>query len=64
LVCPVTSKAKGYPFEVSVRAGRIGGVALADQVRSVDWRLRRAKLAARADNIAVQSALSKARLLL
>jgi mRNA interferase MazF len=33
---PITSNAKGYPFEVIVRAGSITSVALADQVKSLD----------------------------
>jgi mRNA interferase MazF len=41
LVCPITSKAKGYPFEVriSTKSG-INGVILADQIKSLDWRAR------------------------
>lgn len=43
---PVTSARKGYPFEVSLPAGsRVTGVALADQVKSLDWRARRADFA-------------------
>jgi mRNA interferase MazF len=44
LCCPVTNQAKGYPFEVSVTAssGKVTGVALADQVRCLDWRSRNA----------------------
>lgn len=43
LVCPVTSHAKGYPFEVSLPPGLpISGVVLADQVKSADWRARQA----------------------
>ena len=44
LICPVTSKVKGYPFEVplSTTAG-IQGVVLADQLRSLDWRARGAE---------------------
>ena len=44
LTCPVTSKVKGYPFEVpvSTTAG-VQGVVLADQLRSLDWRARRAE---------------------
>lgn len=46
LMCPVTSQVKGYPFEVALpKAAGIVGVVLADQVRSVDWRARRAELA-------------------
>jgi mRNA interferase MazF len=44
---PITSNIKGYPFEVSVKAGSaITGVALADQLKSVDWRVRLADFAA------------------
>jgi mRNA interferase MazF len=46
LVCPITSQAKGYPFEVALPyRAKVAGVILADQVRSVDWRARRAKRA-------------------
>lgn len=44
LACPITSKIKGYPFEVAVEGERINGVVLSDQVRCLDWRSRHAKL--------------------
>jgi mRNA interferase MazF len=37
--CPVTTKIKGYPFEVPL-SGSPPSVALADQVKSLDWRRR------------------------
>ena len=40
LVVPITSKQKGYPFEVSVHKGAIKGVILADQIKSLDWKQR------------------------
>ncbi len=40
--CPMTTKIKNYPFEVVV-AGAIPSAVLADQVKSLDWRKRRAK---------------------
>ncbi len=48
--CPITSRQKGYPFEValppaSAESGGVTGIVLADQVRSVDWRVRRAERA-------------------
>jgi mRNA interferase MazF len=53
---PITSKAKGYPFEVIVRAGgSITGVALADQVKSLDWRARLADFAAQASPATLRS---------
>lgn len=46
LVCPVTSHVKGYPFEVALPPGsRVAGVVLADQVKSLDWRVRKARFA-------------------
>jgi mRNA interferase MazF len=40
--CPMTTHIKSYPFEVLI-AGPTPSVVLADQVRSLDWRQRRAK---------------------
>ncbi len=46
LVCPVTSRIKGYPFEVPLPPGLpIGGVVLADHIKSLDWKERRAEVA-------------------
>jgi len=43
LVCPVTSKPKGYPFEVVLPDGlEVTGAILSDQLKSLDWRARRA----------------------
>lgn len=43
LVCPITSRAKGYPFEVALPPDfQTRGVILCDQVKSLDWRARRA----------------------
>jgi len=43
LFCPVTSHIKGYPFEVLIPpGGRLAGAVLADQVKSLDWRARKA----------------------
>ncbi len=51
--CPMTTSIKGYPFEVRV-AGSKGGVVLADQVKSLDWRARGARASHRvsADELA------------
>lgn len=40
LICvPLTTKVKGYPFEVPIKASR-DSVALVDHVKSIDWRGR------------------------
>jgi mRNA interferase MazF len=44
ILCPITSQVKGYPFEVAVSSGsKLAGVILADQVKNLDWRVRKAK---------------------
>ena len=40
IACPITSKKKGYPFEVDIDGKRVSGVALSDQVKSLDWQQR------------------------
>jgi mRNA interferase MazF len=40
VACAMTTQKKGYPFEVEMPDG---GVVLADQVRSLDWRFRNAQ---------------------
>jgi mRNA interferase MazF len=43
-MCPITSRIKGYPFEVMIPAGLpVTGVVLSDQIKSLDWRIRRAE---------------------
>ncbi len=44
IMCPVTSQAKGYPFEVALPDGLpVTGVVLSDQAKSLDWRSRGAE---------------------
>jgi mRNA interferase MazF len=41
IFCPITSQAKGYPFEVEISGVKaIKGVVLADQLKSFDWNKR------------------------
>jgi mRNA interferase MazF len=45
LVCPVTSRAKGYPFEVPLPAGLdVRGAIISDQVRCLAWQKRQPRL--------------------
>lgn len=43
LCCPMTTQIKGYPFEVLIGSQQDQAV-LADQVKSLDWQVRRAEL--------------------
>lgn len=40
LCCPMTTQLKGYPFEVVI-AGNHPSAVLADQVKSLDWVVRK-----------------------
>lgn len=43
ICCPMTTQVKGYPFEVRVETDGLTSVVLADQVKSLDWKVRRAQ---------------------
>ncbi len=44
ILCPITNQAKGYPFEVLLpQEVDVTGVILSDQVKSLDWRVRKAE---------------------
>lgn len=65
LLCPVTSRVKGYPFEVRLPKGLgVHGVVLADQVRSLDWRRREAERIEAVPEAVVQEVIAKVRTLL
>lgn len=60
ILCPITTKVKGYPFEVPLPEGlETSGVVLADQVRSLDWRARRAAPVGRVPRQTVREVLGK-----
>jgi len=48
IACPITTKIKGYPFEVRIKVGTINGVILADQIKNLDWNARRVKFVEKA----------------
>lgn len=65
LVCPITNQIKGYPFEVLLPPDEsVTGVILADQVRSLDWRTRKAEFIARLSASIVEETLAKLNTLL
>ena len=65
ICCPITNQVKGYPFEVELPAGLpVSGAILADQVRTLDWRARRAELACRAPGDVVREVMSRLAVLL
>ncbi|MBX3301419.1 MAG: endoribonuclease MazF [Nitrospira sp.] len=65
LCCPMTSQRKGYPFEVVI-AGETDreSVILADQVKSLDWKVRKAVKKGTASSDVIVETLGKLQTLL
>ena len=64
-MCPVTNQIKGYPFEVMIPEGLpISGAVLSDQVKSLDWRQRKAELICILPPISLSEVFQKLRTLL
>ena len=66
IVCPITSRAHGWPFEVEVPAGLLPGkkgvgavssVIVADAVRQVDYRQREMEFVSQAPRDVVENVL-------
>jgi mRNA interferase MazF len=65
LFCPITSHVKGYPFEVLIPTGLpVSGAVLADQIKSLDWKTRRADSIGRLPADFVDTVLAKTKSLL
>lgn len=78
--CPMTTQIKNYPFEVLIAGGESAGqrpanreigaprvvpsVVLADQVKSLDWRKRRAKRKGRVSAAELEEVRAKVRALI
>ncbi|MDP6525114.1 MAG: endoribonuclease MazF [Kiritimatiellia bacterium] len=60
IVCPVTKQVKGYPFEVIIPDGlKASGAILSDQVKSLDWRKRKASRLCSLPETTVRQVLNK-----
>ena len=62
--CPLTTQIKGYPFEVEFKLDGVPCAVLADQVKSLDWRSRRAKHKGKVDQKVLDEIQAKLKLLL
>jgi mRNA interferase MazF len=60
LCCPITTQVKGYPFEVAIEGTtKVRGVILADQVKSLDWQVRRAEKKGRVAKSVLEEVVDK-----
>ncbi len=65
IICPITSQVKGYPFEVKIPDNiEISGVILSDQIKSLDWKTRKAELICKLPKEALQETINKINALL
>ncbi len=65
LLCPITTRVKGYPFEVVIPEGlKATGAILSDQIKSLDWKARDASLLCRLPEETIKDVLNKAGTLL
>ena len=59
IACPITSARRGYPFHVTIPADcDVTGVVMVEQVKSIDFRARKAKRIGQAPDAVLDAALS------
>jgi mRNA interferase MazF len=65
IACPITRQIKGYPFEVLLPpSGAISGAVLSDQVKSLDWKVRRIAFEAKVPESVITEVRERLRVLL
>jgi mRNA interferase MazF len=65
ILCPITSKKKGYPFEVSLPPKMpVSGAVLSDQVKNMDWKSRNIEFICKLDDRSIEEVLQRIHTLL
>jgi len=65
ICCPITNQEKGYPFEVKIPDGLlVKGVILSDQIKSLDWQVRKADFITQLPQDVIEEVLNKLNTLL
>jgi len=64
IFCPITSKEKGYPFEVLIKGKNIKGAVLSDQIKNLDWTIRKAEFIEEIDKLALKEIEDNIKLLI
>lgn len=60
IVCPVKVKARGYPFEVLIPPdSKVNGIILADQIKSINWKIRNTEYICKLPDGKISEVLSK-----
>jgi mRNA interferase MazF len=59
IVCPLTTTDRGYPFHVAITANpHVSGFVMVEQVKSIDYHAREAKLIGKASDNLLDEVLS------
>lgn len=59
IVCPVTATDRAFPFHVPIAdQGKVTGFVMAEQIKSIDFRARRAKHIGKAPSVVLDEVLS------
>jgi mRNA interferase MazF len=64
IFCPITSKEKGYPFEVRITNKKIDGVVLSDQVKNLDWGKRDIEFITKSKKEELEEVIDKLKILI
>jgi mRNA interferase MazF len=60
VICPITNEQKGFPWEVEIPVNDfVSGVVLADQIKNLDWRHRRADFVCTTDDDLLKDVIEK-----
>ena len=59
VMCPMTTQAKGYPFEVPITSGSVQGVVLSDYLKNLDWRERKVTYKGKAAGPVLKEVMNK-----
>jgi mRNA interferase MazF len=64
LCLPITSKVKGYPFEIPIDLEGVKGAILLDHIRSLDWQFRKAEKITKISSFMLHEVTEKLKLLI
>lgn len=64
IFCPITSKSKGYPFEIKLKLKKITGVVLSDQIKNLDYKARQAEFVEKATDTILKKIIENINLLI
>jgi mRNA interferase MazF len=65
ILCPITNRVKGYPFEVLIPPGLdVTGAILSEQVKNLDWRARKVEYVCTLSGATITEVLQKLNTLL